>query len=158
MSTANFKAMNFGMPMIIGRTIRQLAEYYDQVYGEVLDDDMICIYEQDDFDEASELAESFSSGLTFHTVEVIGGYYSGFQFFVKEKYERMFDLDMKSEFCIENDDAHDYFGMCRSAAIRKANAEKRRIEKWLNQLAGNGYNKVGGYTSFSDGSVIYEIG
>ena len=96
MSAANFRSMDFGMPMIIGRTYEQMAKEYESEFGEEFNEDMFSAYEQDDFESAMELAGEFSDGLTFHIVEVISGYYSGFQFFVKERYEDQFDLDPES--------------------------------------------------------------
>lgn len=56
-------------------------------------------------------------------------YYYGFQFWIEEKFSNYFDLDKSSEYCIDNDDAHYYFDMFRSQALRASDAEKRKIAK-----------------------------
>ena len=157
MGTANFKKMNFGMPMIIGRTFEQMAEEYKVEFGEEFTEDMFGTYEQDEFEAAEELAEVFSDGLTFHIVEVISGYYSGFQFFVKERYEDQFDLDPESRYCIDNDEAHYYFDTYRSVALRRAESEKRKIARWLNQLTQSGFNRIACVGHFSNGEALYDF-
>ena len=112
---------------------------------------------EDEFDFASELAENFSAGLTFYNVGVESGYYTGFQFTVTGKYDREFDLDKNSPYCIDNDDAHCYFDMCRSAVLRKAEAEQRKIRKWLTGLKDDGYTELCLANVFSNGEGIYEV-
>ncbi len=155
MATANFRRMKYGMPMICGRTYGQMAAEYLKECGEEISDFEIELQEQDDFNYATELAEEFTSGLTFHKVTSVGGYYTSFQFYVEEVYSNYFDLDKESEYCISNEDAHYYFDMCRSKALRAADAEKRKIEKWLHSLAENGYNEVVCTAMFSNGEANY---
>lgn len=157
MSAANFRSMDFGMPMIIGRTYEQMAKEYESEFGEEFNEDMFSAYEQDDFESAMELAGEFSDGLTFHIVEVISGYYSGFQFFVKERYEDQFDLDPESRYCIDNDEAHYYFDTYRSVALRRAESEKRKIARWLNQLTQSGFNRIACVGRFSNGEATYDF-
>ena len=135
MATANFKRMEYG------------EEYTEFMYEMDIEDEFNC---------AKELAEEFTENLIFHDVTVEGGYYQGFQFYVEEKYTKYFDLDKNSEYCIDNDDAHYYFDMCRSKALRAADAEKRKIEKWLNNLAANGFEKLVCIARFSNGEAIYK--
>lgn len=157
MATANFQRMEYGMPMICGRTYGQIASEYLKEYGEEISDFEIEMQEQDDFDYAMKLAEEFSASLTFHKVTVVGGYYTSFQFYVEEVYSNYFDLDKESKYCISNEDAHYYFDMCRSKALRAADAEKRKIEKWLHGLAESGYNEVVCTARFSNGKANYNI-
>lgn len=135
MGASNFYGMKFGMPLIVGRDFDMMKESFERDFDEPFTDDMYYAQQEYDFEDAQELAEDYSRELKFHVVTVRAGYYEGFQFEVKELHEDMFDLDTSSAYCLDNDDAHYYFDMCRSAAIRKADAEKRRIEKWLLNLA-----------------------
>lgn len=137
MSCPNFKQMEYGMPLVCGGLSND-ADYWD-------------------FEEAVEIAKRFTDGLTFHTVTIEGGYYYGFQFIVDEAFSHSFDLDKESVYCISNEEAHDYFGMCRSEALRKADAEKRKIRKWLESFENeNGYEILVRTAMFSNGEAIYE--
>ena len=140
MSCQNFQRMNYDMPMVCG----------------CIDcDDEFEI--EDEYFLAKHLANSMSQSLKYHNVTVVSGYYYGFQFYVDEKYSSQFDLSKESEYCIDNDDAHYYFDMCRSEVIRKADAEKNRIRKWLERIAVEyGYEILVCVGIFSNGEAIYE--
>lgn len=73
MSTPNFKRMKYGMPMICGRSAGQIAEEYRAEYGEEISDDELYFQESLEYEDAAELAETFSSSLVFHNVEVASG-------------------------------------------------------------------------------------
>lgn len=133
MATANFKTMEYGMPLVVGGT-----EYFEDIKA------------------AEELAENFTENLKYHDITVVGGYYSGFQFYVEEKYSNKFDLDKQSIYCIDNYDAHYYFDVCKSVAIREADREKRKIRKWLESLENHGYEIIVCIGRFSNGEAIYE--
>ena len=139
MATANFRIMEYGMPM---------------VYGGMNDDEFENEFE---FEEAERLAENFTENLMFHDVRIESGYYGGFQFYVEERYSNYFDLDKDSEYCIDNEDAHYYFDMCRSKAIRAADAEKRKIERWLESLVNEGFVILVCTARFSNGEAHYAI-
>ncbi len=157
MSAANFQRMEYNMPMICGRAHEQIAEEYLKEFGEEISNFEIEMQEQDDFEYATELAEEFTSSLTFHKVTVVGGYYTSFQFYVEEAYSNYFDLDKESEYCIDNENAHYYFDMCRSKALKAADMEKRKIEKWLYGLTKRGYNEVVCTARFGSGEENYSI-
>lgn len=157
MGCANFRRMEFDMPMICGRTYGQMAEEYKREFDEEFSDELYYIHQSEAFDDAAELAEEFTKGLTFHDVSVISGHYDGFQFYVEERYGNTFDLDKSSRYCIDNEDAHYYFDMFRSQALRKADAEKNRIRKWLMSLKSRGYNIVVCTGRFSNGEATYSI-
>lgn len=137
MSTPNFRDMEYNMPMVCGA---------------LSDDETECYIE---FETAEQLAEEFSNSLTFHDVTIESGHYYGFQFWVEEKYSNYFDLDKSSEYCIDNDDAHYYFDMFRSQALRAADAEKRKIAKWLEKLQEYGFEILVCTAKFSNGEAIY---
>lgn len=157
MGTANFKPMEYGMPMVCGgmEDFEDLAEKYMAEFGEELTEGAYYGYLEDAAENAQEIAENFTENLKFHDVTIIGGYYYGFQFYVEEKFSARFDLDRNSEYCIDNDDAHYYFDMCRSAAIRAADAEKRKICRWLENLAKRGYSMLVCTARFSNGEAMY---
>lgn len=157
MSTANFQNMEYDMPMICGRTFQQVADDCKINYGEELSEEEFYFCEQEDYEKAKELSENFTSDLMFHNITVISGYYSGFQFYVEEKFNAYFDLDKNSEYCIDNDDAYYYFDMCRSKALRAAEAEKRKIKRWLHKLTENGFNEIVCTARFSNGEACYSI-
>ena len=156
MSTANFRPMEYGMPMVCGgMNFFEQKEAYEKEYGEEYTPGMFYMDTEEEFSEAQRMAENFTVKLKFHDVTVIGGYYEGFQFWVEEKYSGYFDLDKESRDCIDNEDAKYYFDMYRSQVLRAAEAEKRKIERWLESLNGNGFNILVCTGRFSDGSATY---
>ena len=138
MSTPNFRDMEYNMPMVCGA---------------LTDDEFQC---EMDYELAEQLASEFTENLTFHNVKIQSGYYYGFQFYVEEKYNNYFDLDKSSKYCIDNEDAHYYFDMFRSQALRVADAEKRKIVKWLEKLQEHGFEILVCTAKFSNGEALYE--
>jgi len=138
MSAPNFRPMEYDMPLIVGG-MEDLPEYD--------------LYEE--FYDAERLADDMTEDLKYHEITVIGGYYQGFQFYVMEKYADQFDLCYDSPYCIDNDDSHYYFDKCRSAAIRAAEAEKRKIRRWLNGLRDRGYDCLICTGRFCSGEASY---
>lgn len=157
MSCPNFASMKYNMPLVCGKTYEQYAEEYAKEFGEDLTPEAFYVEESDQAEFMEELAEEFTKTLEFHTVTVQSGYYISFQFCVDEKYSEYFDLDKESEYCIDNDDAHYYFDMYRSHALRKAEAEKRRIKKWLLGMRKYGMNLVYMTGLYSNGEATYSI-
>ena len=157
MGTANFRRMNYDMPLVCGglESFADVAEKYMEEFGEEMTEGAFYGYLEDEAENAREIAETFTENLKFHDVTIISGYYEGFQFFVTEKFENRFDLDRDSEYCIDNEDAHYYFDMCRSAVIRAADAEKRKICRWLENLAKRGYSMLVCSARFSNGEALY---
>lgn len=157
MSCPNFKRMKFDMPMVCSKTYAQMEKMYGTESDEEFDDNLYYLYQEDEYYNAANMAEEFNETLIFHDVEVISGHYDGFQFYVTEKYENIFDLDKSSKYCIDNEDARYYFDMFRSQALIKAEAEKRKIRKWLNSLTDSGFNIVVCVGIFSNGEAVYHI-
>ena len=145
MSACNFKPMEYDMPLIVMTDFEDEDGNFDEFMA------------QDEFQFAQELAENFSDDLTFFDVNVESGYYVGFQFTVTGKYEDAFDLDRSSPYCLDNDDAHCYFDMCRSEALRKADVEQRKIRKWLTSLKDDGYTELELVGIFSNGEGLYTV-
>lgn len=143
MSAPNFNRMNCDMPLIVGG-----------------------LYCEDDFDfdvawdnamwKINKFAEE--NNLQFYSLGLQSGRYEGFQFQVYEIYANEFDLDQESPYCIDNETAKNYFGMYRSQVLRKAEAERRKIEKWLENLdnLGEGFEWLVCTAIFSNGEAIYD--
>lgn len=157
MSASNFGDMEYNMSLVCGglESFDEMAKAYEEETEEEYSEELYEWDLQDEFEMAEQLAKEFSNSLTFHDVTIESGYYYGFQFWVEEKYSKYFDLDKSSECCIDNEDAHYYFDMCRSKAIRAADAEKRKIAKWLEKLQENGFEILVCTAKFSNGEAIY---
>ena len=157
MATANFKPMEYNMPLVCGNltSYDEMAEAYEKETGEEYDEFLFEFDQADEWERANSLAEDFTDDLTFHDVTIESGYYGGFQFYVEERYGDIFDLDKDSRYCITNEDAHEYFDMCRSKAIRAADAEKRKIAKWLEKLTEEGFKVMVVTARFSNGETWY---
>lgn len=150
MATGNFAPMQLGMPLIVGRTFEQAAKAYaEEMEAELTEEQFYDWVQEDDFEDASFLAKEFSENLTFHTVTVRGGYYTGFQFYVEEA-QNAEDIEE-----ISNEDAHYYFDLCRSKAIERAQGERRKIYRWLMGLKKRGFNELGIMARFSNGETLY---
>lgn len=112
----------------------------DSVYDECAMDFIVSNMET----KAKELNEL----LTFYTVSVESGYYSGLQFYVDEKYWHIEDMD--------NDESQEEFGLCRSKMLRKYKSEgnwlRRALHKAKDEL---GLMEFGVYARFSNGEVMY---
>ena len=98
-----------------------------------------------------EAMAKLNANYTFHELSAKSGYYSGTQFYVTEKfngYEHMEDID--------NDDAHYYYGLCRSRLLRKYEAEVRKVRRDMEKLAAEyGYMKLCQIACFSNGETVY---
>lgn len=157
MATANFRPMEYNMPLVCGNLTDydEMAEAYEKETGEEYNEFLFEFDQADEWERAKSLAEDFTYDLTFHDVTIESGYYGGFQFYVEERYSNIFDLDKDSRYCITNEDAHEYFDMCRSKAIRAADAEKRKIAKWLEKLTEHGFKVLIVTARFSNGETHY---
>lgn len=161
MSTANFKSMK-DFPLIVaaseyckvcpecGFTQGPDAEKCDEcgcdlsgvesVYDEWAMDDIVHNMEA----KAKELNEY----LTFYTVSVESGYYSGLQFYVDEKY-----CDVES---MDNEESQYEFGLCRSKMLRKYRSEGNWLRRALQKAKAElGLMELGVVGGFGNGEVIY---
>ena len=177
MSTPNFHSMeNFNLfvkvyePMSLEEYQKEEFHYDDYLYPEYEeadDDDKTDILEKS-YNHAMELwsedfyrdifygydgfkgkMENFNDTLTFHEITFKSGYYDGVQLFVEEKEENPHELD--------NEDCRYYYDMCRSQAIRKYDAEIRKINRWMEKVATQyGWRELHCLGIFSNGEAIYE--
>lgn len=100
------------------------------------------------YDGFKGLMEDFNETLTFHELQFKSGYYTGVQIYVEEK-DNPHELD--------NEDCNYYYDMCRSKAIRKYDAEMRKINRWMEKIAPEyGWSKLHCVGIFSNGEAIYE--
>ena len=100
------------------------------------------------YDGFKDEMEKFNNSLTFHKIELRSGYYDGVQLYVEEK-DNPHELD--------NEDCKYYYDMCRSKAIRKYDAEVRKINKWMEKTAVMyGWRELHCLGIFSNGEAIYQ--
>ena len=90
-----------------------------------------------------------SIDLTFHKIELKGGYYAGAQVFFEE---------IQNPHELDNEDCRYYFDLCRSQAAKKYEAELKRInKKILPKFKDIGFFKINCIGVFSNGEAIYEL-
>lgn len=100
------------------------------------------------YDGFKGLMEDFTDTLVFHKLDFKSGYYTGMQIYVEET-ENPHELD--------NEDCNYYFDMCRSKAIRKYDAEIRKINRWLDKVAVEyGWRELYCVGIFSNGEAVYK--
>ena len=100
------------------------------------------------YDGFEDEMEKFNNELLFHKIKFREGYYDGVQLYVEEK-DNPHELD--------NEDCRYYYDMCRSNAIRKYDAEVRKINKWMDKTAVMyGWRKLHCLGVFSNGEAIYQ--
>ena len=169
MGTCNFHSMtNFDLWAI--------DDFYFKVCPECLcggldgDECEICGADLSDvspeFDEIEEMTfyenvleelEEINQGLLFHEISIKSGYYAGLQLYVELNHaaDHAGFTDAGPEY-LDNESAHYYFDLCRSAAIRKYEAEQRKINKLLEKIGrAYGMDKLAIYARFSNGETWY---
>ena len=98
--------------------------------------------------DMEDKAEELNENLTFYEVSVQSGYYSGVQFYVDEKYWNIEDMD--------NEEAQDEFGMCRSKMLRKYQVEGNKLRRALKQAKKElGLIELGCVVRFGNGETLY---
>lgn len=113
---------------------------------------------QDLFNEIKADMDDMNDGLRFFRMTVESGYYTGVQFFVEmtDAAENAgFDEDGATRWC-DNEACRYYLDMYRSEAIRKFDAEQRKVNKLLKKLAEfYGFERYFCRGRFSNGEAIY---
>lgn len=140
MSTANFhNQKNFNLYI----KVYEPEDEYNELEAEIFYDDIV-----NGYDGFKEVMEKFNDDLIFHSMEFESGYYSGVQLYVEE-------LENPHE--LNNDDCRYYYDMCRSQAVRKYEAEIRKINRWMEKTATKyGWRKLHCLGIFSNGEAIYQ--
>lgn len=156
MSAPNFYTQrNFNLyvkcfePMSEAEYLEEELDCYDN-YEDYVECDREYFYEDifEGYDGFKDEMEKFNNSLTFHNIELRSGYYDGVQLYVEEK-DNPHELD--------NEDCRYYYDMCRSEAIRKYDAEVRKINKWMDKTAVEyGWRKLHCLGIFSNGEAIYQ--
>lgn len=121
---------------------------------------------REEFDELAEMffyedifrdLEEINRGLLFHEISIESGYYDGLQLYVtlNNAADHAGFTDAGPEY-LDNESAQYYFDLCRSAAIRKYEAEQRKINKILAKTGrAYGMDKLAIYARFSNGETWY---
>lgn len=121
---------------------------------------------EEEFDDVAELVfyedlladlEEVNAGLLFHEITIESGYYDGLQLYVTLNHaaDNAGFTDAGPEY-LDNESARYYFDLCRSAAIRKYEAEQRKINRILEKIGrAYGMDKLAIYARFSNGETWY---
>lgn len=131
-------------------TEKEKAEILETAYNQTMEFWNSEFYEDlfNGYDGFKDVMEKLNDDLIFHSLEFKSGYYDGVQLYVKEM-ENPHDLD--------NEDCKYYYDMYRSQAIRKYEAEIRKINKWMEKVAVEyGWRKLHCLGVFSNGEAIYQ--
>jgi hypothetical protein len=119
-----------------------------------------------EFDELAEMffyediladLEEINAGLLFHEITIESGYYEGLQLYVTLNHaaDNAGFTESGPEY-LDNYNSQYYFDLCRSAAIRKYEAEQRKINKILAKIGrAYGMDKLAIYARFSNGETWY---
>ena len=157
MGTCNYKSQkDFNLYTIeYSKPTQEEIENFIIATGEMFDEDFDTeIFYYDMYRDAERLADRINKELIFYQIKIGCGYYDGIQTFVDQTdwnyYNDVEDMD--------NDACKYYFGMCRSKAIKKHNAEINRINKKLLPLFEKelGFDHIRCIGVFSNGEAIYE--
>ena len=115
------------------------------------------ITEQFFYEDVLQDLEKINAGLIFHEISIESGYYEGLQLYVTLNHaaDHAGFTDAGPEY-LDNESAHYYFDLCRSAAIRKYEAEQRKINRILAKIGrAHGMDKLAIYARFSNGETWY---
>lgn len=126
------------------------AEILEKAYNNDMEFWMETFYEDifDGADGFKEVMEELNNDLIFHSMEFKSGYYAGVQLYINT---------MENPHELDNEDCKYYYDMCRSQAIRKYEAEIRKINKWMEKVAVQyGWKKLNCLGVFSNGEAVYQ--
>ena len=115
------------------------------------------IGEQEFYNDVLQELEEINRGLLFHEISIISGYYAGLQLYVELNHaaDNAGFTDAGPEY-LDNESARYYFDLCRSAAIRKYEAEQRKVNRILAKIGrAYGMDKLAIYARFSNGETWY---
>lgn len=119
-----------------------------------------------EFDELEEMffyedilreLEEINAGLVFHEISIESGYYEGLQLYVTLSHaaDHAGFTDAGPEY-VDNESTRYYLDLCRSAAIRKYEAEQRKVNRILAKIGrAYGMDKLAIYARFSNGETWY---
>ncbi len=119
-----------------------------------------------DFDEYSadefrydllNTIDTENENFVFHKITIRAGYYDGLQLYVNltSDADQAGFTENGPEY-VDNESARYYLDMFRSQAIRKYQAEQRKVEKALDRIGrAHGMEKLAIYARFSNGETWY---
>ena len=119
-----------------------------------------------DFDDLAEMffyedilrdLEEENTGLLFHEISIESGYYDGLQLYVTLTHaaDNAGFTDAGPGY-VDNESTRYYLDLCRSAAIRKYEAEQRKVNRILAKIGrAYGMDKLAIYARFSNGETWY---
>lgn len=101
--------------------------------------------------------EQENENLIFHKITIRAGYYDGLQLYVHlTNYADQAGFTENGPEYVDNESARYYLDMFRSQAIRKYQAEQRKVTKALERLGrAHGMEKLAIYARFSNGETWY---
>lgn len=145
MSTGNFRTMN-DFPLY---AISNEEFYFEDEEGNKGYDEY---YAQEFCEEISKEMDKINCDLIFHEISLVDGYYSGIQFYVKEKHDT---LEYFEKYW-DNYSCRYEFDLYKSQAIRKFKSEINKVNKILRNLAREyGFEEYCVYARFSNGETWY---
>ena len=170
MGTCNFNSMtNFDL-WAVGSDRFYMKSCPECGYGNAADACELCGADLADIvPEFDDLAEMFfyedilkdlekeNAGLLFHEISIESGYYEGLQLYVSLTHaaDNAGFTDNGPEFA-DNESTRYYLDLCRSAAIRKYEAEQRKVNRILEKIGrAYGMDKLAVYARFSNGETWY---
>ena len=120
----------------------------------------------EDFDDLAEMffyediladLEEVNKDLLFHEITIESGYYSGLQLYVTRSHAAAHaGFTENGPEYVDNESTRYYLDLCRSAAIRKYEAEQRKVNKILAKIGrAYGMDKLAVYARFSNGETWY---
>ena len=158
MATNNFESMNFDMPMIVGGIGEDFeqrkkdfeeandGEYTQEMYNEDVNLECDCEYED---------IKEYNMDKQFVELDIVGGYYDGFQWQVKwiDKYLD-YEQIMADDFTEEDSDY--YYGDSLENVRAKIQDELKQAREYLEGLKDRGYIEIYKYAQFSNGEAVYK--
>ena len=115
------------------------------------------ITEQIFYEDVLRDLEEANAGLLFHEITIESGYYEGLQLYVSlsNAADNAGFTDNGPEYA-DNESTRYYLDLCRSAAIRKYEAEQRKVNRILAKIGrAYGMDKLAIYARFSNGETWY---
>ena len=109
------------------------------------------------YEDITQDLEKENAGLLFHEITIESGYYEGLQLYVSLTHaaDNAGFTDNGPEY-VDNESTRYYLDLCRSAAIRKYEAEQRKVNRILEEISrAYGMCKLGIYARFSNGETWY---
>ena len=110
------------------------------------------------FSGINEELNELNDGLRFFRVVLHDGYYCGVQLYVEmQSYAEQAGFTEDDGEDATNEDCRYYLDMCRSEAIRKYEAEQRKVRKLMQKIADAwGFEQYYCVCIFSNGEAVYE--